>query len=314
MSPSDKFFLPREEILRLTTGSYEQLSVRIETAIKGEQARLFENAEPEVLGTFPGYAVVQTSAGKLFRAKYECADSGAVHVLSAEPLKANIYAKAALPTFLRDEAKAVADLFLKGSVAEANKKVSLLVKLVDETRSYDETAIVASFVERLSTDRLWKRTVAARATEMRTMLGESYEQFDSNKLRAKFFKLYDGSLSSEKSLESYRGLVNEDLGKLTDRLNTVLTQTLGSVGSLREIVVATADSSNATMAAFGSFAEDLVDDIRTIKQHLEETVQGVGGVDARGKMYDSLAEEILRFELAGAFVVQMTNRLATAST
>lgn len=310
MPSSDKFFLPREEILRLTSGSYEQLSVRIETAIKGETARLFENAEPEVLGTFPGYVVVQTSAGKIFRAKYESSDSGVVHVLSAEPLKANIYTKAALPMFLRNEATAVADLFLRGSVADANKKMAQLVKLVDETRNYAEKDIATAFVERLSTDRLWKRTVASQATEMRTLLGESYEQFDANKLRAKFFKLYDGSLPS---VESYRGLVNEDLGKLTERLDAVYAQALGSVGHLREIAVTTIDPQNATMAAFGSFAEDLVDDLRTMQQQLAETIQGVTSVSARAKMYDSLAEEILRFELAGAFVVQMTNRLATAS-
>ena len=40
----------------------------IPTEIKSEKARLFENADPEVLGTFPGYAVVVTADGKLFRA------------------------------------------------------------------------------------------------------------------------------------------------------------------------------------------------------------------------------------------------------
>jgi hypothetical protein len=313
MALSDKFFLPREEILRLTTGSYEQLSVRIETAIKGEKARLFENAEPEVLGTFPGYVVVQTAAGKVFRAKYEASDSGVVHVLSAEPLKANIYSEAALPTFLRNEATAVADLFLRGSVADANKKMAQLVRLVDETRDYAEQDIAKAFSERLSVDRLWKRTVVSQEKEMRTLLGEAYGQFDANKLRAKFFKLYDGSLPSEKELESYRGLVNEDLGKLTERLESVYSQALGSVGGLREIAVVTDSSSNATMQAFGSFAEDLVDDLSTLKLQLEETTQGVTSVRVRAQTYDTLAEEILRFELAGAFVVQMTNRLATAS-
>jgi len=312
MPSSDKFFLPREEILRLTTGSFEHKTVQIETAIKNEKARLFENSDPQVLGTFPTHVVVMTAAGKMFRAKYEVSDSGVVHVLAVESVKADIYPRAAMPSFLQKEAKVAADLFLKGSVTEANKKVAQLVKLVDETRSYDEKDIVNSFVESLSADRLWRRALTTRASEVKAALGEAFAQFDTNKLRAKFFKLYDGSLS-EASLEQYRGLVNEDLGRLTERLDAVLSQSLGSVGSLREISVTMADPQNEAMTAFGSFAEDLVDDLRTTKQQLAETVQGVNGVGARGKMYDSLAEEILRFELAGAFVVQMTNRLATAS-
>jgi hypothetical protein len=113
-------------------------------------------------------------------------------------------------------------------------------------------------------------------------------------------------------VEQYRGLVNEDLGKLTERLDGVFTQSLSSVGSLREFA-ATSAPHNPAMLAFVAFAEDLVDDLRVTKQQFTETIQGVAGVGARGKLYDSFAEEILRFELAGAFVVQMTNRLATAS-
>jgi hypothetical protein len=311
MQTSDKFFLPREEMLRLASGSFEHLTVRVESAVVSEKARLFENADPEILGTFPGYAVVLTSAGKLFRAKYEEADSGSVRIISVESLKAAVYPKAALPTFLRNEAGAAVDLFLRGSVAEANARVARLVNLVDDTRSYDEKDIVASFVERLSVDREWKRTVAAQAVEIRSLLGEASTQLGTNNLRAKFFKLYDGSLLGT-ALEQYRGLVNEDLGSLVEKLDAVYAQTLASVGHLREIAV-TFDPKNETMTVFRTFAEDFFSDLRAVKQQLAETVQCVESVGARGKLYDALVEEVLRFELAGAFVVQMTNRLATAS-
>ena len=71
-------------------------------------------------------------------------------------------------------------------------------------------------------------------------------------------------------------------------------------------------SANPTFQTFGSFAEDLVWDVRRVRTSLAETIQGVEGVGALGKMFDTLAEEMGRYERAGAVLSEMTRRLAAA--
>lgn len=313
MLPTNKFFLPREEILKLTSNSFEHRAVKIEGAVKQEKARLFNNAEPQVLGTFDGYAVVLTDDGKVFRVQYEQATSGNLHLLSAQPVSATIYSREALPTFLRKEAKEAADLFLKGFVAEANKKVAQLAKVMDETVVWEDDKIIDPLIASVVGTRAWKQALEAKTeTDLKQMLGESYDQIDSQKLRAKFFKLYDGSVAGPE-LEKYRGLVNEDVGLLMGRMDVVLDQALKSIGSLREFSDKVGDDQRETVTAFVAFVEDLAEDVRQVKKTFAETLQGVEAVPALGRLYDTIAEELLRYEIAGGFAVQMTTRLVTAS-
>lgn len=312
MLPSDKFYLPREEMQKLTKGSFEHLSAKVEAAVKAEKARLFENSDAQVLGTYPTHLVVLTDSGKVFSVKYEENIEGAIRLMSATPMDATIYPRAAMPTFLRKEAKAVADLFRKGMVAEGNRRLSMLTKLVNDDTPFDESKVVENFAARFTKDRTWHKVVEARTGEVKQALGESFERIAANKLRAKFFKLYDGSLS-EAELENYRGLVVEDLGLLVKRVEAVRAQMTESVSKLREVVEKVPAQHQETLAAFESFVKDFADDLANLPRELDETMQGIDSVGARGELFDTVAEELLRYEVAGAFAVQMTNKLVSAS-
>jgi hypothetical protein len=313
MLPTDKFFVPREEILKLTSNSFEARTVRIEGALKEEKKRLFEGAEPQLLGTFEGHAVVLTDAGKMFKVYVSESVTGSVHLMKAEPIQAPVYPREAMPTFLRKEARAITDLFLKGLVSEANRRAALLVKLVDENTVYDDQKIVDPLITSVVSSRAWKQALEQKEeAELKQLLGESFDKIEANKLQPKFSKLYDGSLSSP-DLEQYRGLVNEDVGHLMGRLEAVHKQALNSIGILREFSETVNDSQRETVAAFVSFVEDLAEDTRQVKKTLSEVLQGVEGLGALGRLFDTLAEELLRYEIAGSFAVQMTTRLAQAS-
>lgn len=313
MLPTNKFFVPREEILKLTSNSFEHRAVKIEAVVKQEKQRLFDNAEPQVLGTFDKYAVILTDAGKVYRVQYEEAASGNLHLLSATLMNAAVYPREAMPSYLRKEAKAAADLFLKGMVGEANKKISQLAKLMDETTVYEDDKIVDPLLASIVSTRMWKQAIGEKTdADLKQVLGESYGKIDSQKLRAKFFKLYDGSMQGSE-LEKYRGLVNEDVGHLMGRMDVVFDQALKSVGTLREFSEKVRDDERETVSAFVAFVEDLAEDVRQVKKTVAETLQGVDSVSSLGRLYDTLAEELLRYEIAGGFAVQMTTRLATAS-
>lgn len=312
MLPTDKFFVPRDEVLKLTKGSFEHLAVRVEQAVKTEKARLFENAEVQVLGTFAKHAVVLTDAGKVFHAQFEESASGEIRFISAVEADAVVVPRDSMSKFLKKEAKAVADLYLKGLVSEANRRMNQLAKLVDANAVFDDGKIVENFIEELTRDTDWRRQVSAETGSVRQVLGEVVEELSSKKLRAKFFKLYDGSLSGAE-LEHYRGLVNEDLGHLMGRVEAVREQTLESISKLREVVEKVPESERETVRAFEGFVAEFSADLVSLPGALSETVQGVESVGALGKLFDAVAEELLRYEVAGAFAVQMTNRLATAS-
>lgn len=310
MLPTSKFFVPRDEILKLTKGSFEQLAVRVDRAVQSEKARLFEGANVEVLGTFTSHAVVLTDGGKVFHTRFEESASGELRLISASEMDAVVVPRDSMPKFLKKEARAVADLFLKGLVDEANRRMSQLAKLVDADAVFDDRQVVESFVAELTRDSGWRTLV--ETTDIRRVLGEGLEKISANKLRAKFFKLYDGSLSGAE-LEKYRGLVNEDLGHLMQRIEAVREQTLESVSRLREVAAKVDESKQETVRAFEDLVTEFSADLVALPGAFSETVQGVEAVGALGKLYDAVAEELLRYEVAGAFVVQMTNRLATAS-
>lgn len=312
MLPTDKFFVPREEILKLTSGSFEHRVVRVEEALKKEKAKFFEDADPQVLGTFDGSVVVLTGSGKLFKAAYEDT-AGAVRVLSVQPMAGSTYPRDAMPVYLRKEAKAAADLFLKGLVSEANRKVAQIAKMVEANTVYDDDRIVDEFISTITASRAWKKALGEKTEdELKTVLGEALAKIDANKLQRKFSKLYDGSLTGEE-LEQYRTLVQEDIGHLTERMTVVHDQALKAVAQLREVSEKVTEAQRETVTAFVSFVEDLLADLGQAKQSLAETLQGADGVGALGRLFDTLTEELLRYEIAGGFVVRMTTQLAEAS-
>lgn len=312
MLPTDKFFVPREEIIKLTAGSFEHRAVQVEEALKREKSKFFENTDIQVLGTFDGTAIVLSESGKLFKVTFD-ESAGVVRVLSANTVSGVVYPREAMPAYLRKEAKGAVDLFIKGLVNEANRKVAQLAKMVEANTTYDETEIVSAFISTITGSRAWKLALAEKTEdELKKVLGEAYATIDENQLRAKFSKLYDGSLVGEE-LEQYRVLVCEDIGKLTERMTVVYDAAFKAVGQLREVSEKVTEAQRETVSAFVAFVEDLLADLGQMKQGLAETLQGADGVGALGRLFDALTEELLRYEIAGGFVVRMTTQLAQAS-
>lgn len=311
MLPTDKFFVPREEILKLTTGSFEHRAVRVEEALKREKSKFFENAEVQVLGTFDGSAIVLSETGKLYKVVFE-ETAGAVTVRGTQPVSGAVYPREAMPTYLRKESKAAADLFLNGHVEQANRKIAQIAKMVEANAVYTDDQIVDAFISDITRTRAWKQALGEKTeVELKKVLGEALDKIDANKLQSKFSKLYDGSLTGEE-LEQYRALVQEDVGHLTERLAVVYEETSKAVGTLRDLAGKMTAEQRPTLTAFISFVEDLMADLSAAKQALAETLQGADGVGALGRLFDSLTEELLRYEIAGGFVARMTTQLAQA--
>ena len=125
----------------------------------------------------------------------------------------------------------------------------------------------------------------------------------------KFRRLYDGSIPSSE-LVGYRELVTSDLKYLGERVDSILSETEKAISLFQGAVPALkTEQKDATLKMFESFSEDYVADLRGIKKALSEANSLLNGVDDFGKIYDVLANELPRYEVAGLFVGKMSRSL-----
>jgi hypothetical protein len=310
MSLLEQFFIPREELLRLTARSFEQQQARLELALASEGSKLFEGKPTQILATLPGHLVVLTADGSTYRVVYEETASGEYRFICKEQLASTVYTKADLPKFLRTESKAIATLMLQGSMPEASRRLKALAQCVQAPTSFDEQALFTEFSNTVLTVRPWKTALKAHTSKNGLVFNESASGATPG-LKSKFFKLYDGSISGT-ALEQYRNLVCEDLKYLAGRLREAGTSCRRTIQDLRAIQARVTSAPVATFGSFGAFAEDFISDLERVELVLTETVSGVDRVDLLGKTYDTLAEELCRYELAVDVLQKMTNRLRAA--
>lgn len=307
----ENFFVPREEIVKLTKGSFEQLAVRLETTLASETKRLFGGKEAQVLATFAESIVVVTDDGLVHRVGYETQPDGTLQLTQASPVEASIVKRSEMPSFLRKESLRVADLFLKGSLDEAQRRLQQLVSHVNEATPIDDDGVVDGFQRVIRSSTLWKKFVEQNESVFAKALAESAAVDSEQKLRPKFSKLYDGSETGT-ALEQYRASVDEALKGADGRLVSVLQLAVESVQQLREHSEKSTVQQNAHIQTLGSFVNDFVKDVRAVRSALAESIEGITAVSALGKLFDVLAEELSRYESAGAVLAELTRRLESA--
>jgi hypothetical protein len=307
-------FVPSEDIRKLTFGSYEHLKSQVESSIEASREKLFGSDAPvQVLGTFSGYAIVLSEDAKVFRVKFEKTEAGGVAPLSSEVLSVPAYKKETLGDFAMHEARAYVEAFMSGSKSVATEHMKNLVPVVkDRATSPQPARIVESFENLVKGERGWKKVYAAKIAEIRSTVREELPKLDENRMHDKFRRLYDGTMSSTE-LFSYKDLVTSDLNYLGEKIENLLSGTEKAVNVFKGSVPALkTEQKDPTVKMFESFSEDFVADLKGVKRALSEAADHLNGVDDFGKIYDLLANELYRYEVAGQFVAKMSRRLAEA--
>ena len=305
-------FIPSEDIRKLTFGSYEHLKSQVENSIEASREKLFGSDAPiQVLGTFSGYAIVLSEDAKVFRVKFEKTESGDVATVSAETLQVPAYKKDTMGEFAMREARAYVEAFLGGSKTVATEHMKNLVPVVkDRSPSPQPPRIVESFGNLVKGERGWKKVYAAKIAEIRATVDSKLEE---HRVPDKFRRLYDGTIGKSE-LPSYKDLVTSDLKYLGEKIENLLSETEKAVNVFRGAVPALkTEHKDPTVKMFESFSEDFVADLKGVKRALAEATEHLNGVDDFGKIYDLLANELHRYEVAGQFVAKMSRRLAEAA-
>jgi hypothetical protein len=307
-------FVPSEEIRKLTFGSYEQLKAQVENSIETSRERLFGSKSPvQVLGTFSGYAIVLTEDAKVFRVKYEKAQSGEIAPISAESLSVRAYKPETLSEFAGREAEAFVEAFMNGSKSLATEHLKNLLPIVKSKVTVEAPKLVEAFENLVKGERGWKKVYTERLAKIREMVKDELPRLEENQLRTKFARLYDGSIS-QPEIGKYKELVTSDLKYLGEKIENLLSETEKAVTVSKGVIPALKpENRDLSVKMFESFSEDFVADLKGVKMALSEAREHLNGVDDFGKIYDLLANELHRYEVAGQFVAKMSRRLAEAA-
>jgi hypothetical protein len=132
-------------------------------------------------------------------------------------------------------------------------------------------------------------------------------------LRAKFRKLYDGSVEEAK-IPGFGALVNQDLQAVALKVDGLYEATLGAFeASYAALLNAQSGSdSSGVLDLYEGFALDLIEDLERVQTQAKIAMDRVTTVPSQGKLRDLLAEGIAPYEVASRFVINVANRLSKA--
>ena len=299
-------FIPTEEVRRLTIGSYEHLIARIEEAVRSDVRIFGSKVEARIVGTFTGYAIALAEDGRFARVKYDEVQ-GAIRVLGHEMLKVPSYAPGKeLNGYLKTESLKAVESFMSGDAAGAMARMKELGRFVERTPAQNDAQVTEGLIAFHRSDRPWKQVFRDKADHIRRTVLDEIASISEDRLQVKFSSLYDGS-ANEADLEKYRELVIENLNKIGERAD----------GLLQQLVAACAVQSGSVqtpvVTSLFAFADDLVEDLRTVKKVAHESGRQMERVDCIGKLHDSLAADFQDRVIASRFVLKMTQRLSDNS-
>lgn len=315
MTISDIPFVPADEIRRITAGSYEHLIARIEEAAAKKSKDLFGEAagKPSVIGTFAGYALMLVGGDRCFRLQYEDA-RGELKIKAATPVPLQSFGSTA--EYLKTEARKAVDAFLRGASLESSERLKVVARLIEARPQDADARLAESITALLKSPRTWRVQYAERAANFKTFLGEDTVASLQSQLPApRFAPLYEEDSTFEANFDAVGTVVVEALQGLASRLDTLREQVEQAHAVLQTLSPALAEiGESEVLTALSGFAQDLINDLRSVHNAVVESFQQAVGIDYLGKIHDSVAEELQQYEVAARFVIEMTSSLSEAAT
>jgi hypothetical protein len=286
-------------------GSFEQLVVRVEEAVKAASIDIFgEHLEVELVGTFQGYALVLAEDGRAARVKWN-GDSGAIELVHHELIQISSFGRDEVGSYLKTEAKKAIRSLAKGEVSEAMEKIKSLLPYINQV-PVDRPEAIETLISLHSGDRSWKRFFVEKADVIRRTILDEAESLQRDRLHPKFRALYGGVIA-ESDLETYKEVVFESLENVSVRAQTLSNQIIAAVGIAKQKSISGEHS--ALVTSLFAFADDLVHDLSSVKKTVTEAVRLTKSITPLSKLHDALAGDFHDREVAGRFVIRMCERL-----
>jgi hypothetical protein len=307
--------VPLSIVKKLVEGSYEQLTGRIDTAIEEQRSLFVGDRDIEVarLATFADRVVVGTASGEYFEAKLEHTD-GSVKISEPSRLDVPVVDSTNAARAVRDYTLNAVDAILGEDTGSAAGRVLELVSLHEQRQVEAARDFSAEIAAGLAGKRQWREVYAEQQEEIHRQVVDQLEAISSEQLEAKYTPLYETDEIPEEKFELYRDGVMADLSVVSDRLESVHTRAESAYLPFLESLSGTeiAESEKKVLEHFCVFAEDLIDDLSGLRGVLSDAVQNEECVMCLGHIYDSIAEALASYEIAGRFVERMVGAMDEA--
>lgn len=292
-----------DEIAKLTEGSFEHLTARLNKALEGKMVK--DGPSFRVIGTFPGHAVVAATDGKFSKVTFESVD-GEIKIGSSEELPVESYGPDRINAFIDKNAEKLIDLFFNGDLVEAKDRIAALATTALSAPPRESPlAMVEGTLSSLNAPRSWSTTMQESRAVIEAAVPGIEQFIPEEPIFAELEKL---PLDKH---EAVRALVLDRLTTLEGRIKKIAINVTEALEPLAAIEVD--ESEQDTFGGFLAFCEDLLDDLAKVSKAVAEALSTPKPVAVLGKLYDGIATSFHNREIAASYATSMAKSLADNS-
>lgn len=305
-----KRLIPTENLRELTRNSMEHLHLRIDDALS-ESVESFVGGEPAELSrlaTFSDYVIAGTDDGRYFRAAY--VDSGQqIKFTDVTPVEIPVVDASNYQQYIESFTGSLVESLLAGKT-DVTQLVSLMTldESVEELK--DLAALVSDIVKGLPK---WKSVYKEQRNTIINQIGEAIDLINGTALEPKYSPLYDGSIPEE-NFYQYLDIARRDCETIEARLKATEAKVESAYLPFSEKISKSnmAVEDKETVQQFIAFADGLSGEIHALREHVRLAVENEQCAMCLGQIYDTIAESLNDYEIAGSFVERMAVRFTTA--
>jgi hypothetical protein len=312
---SKEKMIPANVVQEMLQGSHEQLAARVDYLVAENREIFVGDSDERVsrLATFNDHVLVATSSGKCFDVKLQLED-GDIRLGELSPLDVPVISSRNASHYMREQTLSAVDAILSGRLDEACDHLSIL-SAIQEGAEENQVRDFAHELEHIVDDsRPWRSVYGQQHADIRGQIADQLERIEVGQFEAKYRPMYETDDIPEEKFEDYREMVDNDIRLVADRLEAIQHGVEAKYFPFSESLakVEHPEEEREVLGQFCEFAEDLVDELQSVRQTLADAIKAEECVMCLGQVYDFVAEALADYEIAGAFVERMVGDIDEA--
>jgi hypothetical protein len=303
-----------DAIRTLIEGSHEHLGVALDEALQKSRSVFSKDGTISRMATFGDRMIVGTSAGEYFNVKFENKD-GEVILLSPEKIDVPVVTSSNAAKSVKEFSLSAVDALMSENSQAAVGRLLALVDLQEQQQVVEARDYPAEAMAAVVSGRPWREAFTSQAKEITRQVVDKLESIRGAALDAKYKPMYESDEIPEEKFEDYRELALADLGVLADRLRIVHEAVEAAYLPFRDSLSKDEldESEEEVLSHFCFFSEDLIEDLGEVRSLVAATAENEQCVMCLGQVYDTFAESLTDYEIAGSFVQRMAGALDDAA-
>lgn len=303
-----------DAIRTLIEGSHEHLGAALDEALQASRAIFIKDGDITRMATFGDRMIVGTSDGEYFNVKFENKD-GEVTLLTPEKVDVPVVSSSNAAKSVKEFSLSAVDALMSENSQAAVGRLLALVDLqeqqqVAEARDYPAEALAA-----VASGRPWREAFATQSREINRQVVDKLESIRGNALESKYKPMYETDEIPEAKFEDYREMAMTDLSIVAERLRIVHEAAEAAYLPFRDSLSKEDldESEEEVLSHFCFFSEDLIQDLGEVRSLVADTIENEQCVMCLGQVYDTIAETLTDYEIAGSFVQRMSGAIDDAT-